>query len=134
MDFIDDLLAQVKAEYEQPAIQQPQQKIQKEQFERCLRQAALTQSTSAIDSLLAQVKTDYQQHDQAEELQRQQQFQEEQRKQEQIKQQEFEGLKIKAIAWLKKLDPLSSEGIWFENFAKRYSSKLAAAIDYLQSV
>ena len=46
MDFIDDLLAQVKAEYEQPAIQQPQQKIQKEQFER-------SQSISAIDSLLA---------------------------------------------------------------------------------
>lgn len=127
MDSIDDLLAQVKAEYEQPAIQQPQQKIQKKQVER-------TQSTSAIDSLLSQVKADYQQHDQAEELQRQQQFQEEQRKQEQIKQQEFEALKIKAIAWLKKLDPLSSEGIWFENFAKKYSSKLAAAIDYLQSV
>ena len=67
-------------------------------------------------------------------MERQQQFQEEQRKQEQIKQQEFEAVKIKAIAWLKKLDPLSSEGIWFENFAKKYSSKLAAAIDYLQSV
>lgn len=128
MDSIDDLLAQVKAEYDQPAIQQPQQKIQKEQFEQ------RSQWTSPIDSLLAQVKADYQQHDQAEELQRQQQFQEEQRKQEQIKQQEFEAVKIKAIAWLKKLDPLSTEGIWFENFAKKYSSKLAAAIDYLQSV
>lgn len=126
MDSIDKLLAQVKAEYDQPAIQQPQQKIQKEQQR--------SQSTSAVDSLLAQVKADYQQHDQAEELKKQQQFQEEQRKQEQIKQQEFEALKIKAIAWLKKLDPLSSEGIWFENFAKKYSSKLAAAIDYLQSV
>ena len=126
MDSIDDLLAQVKAEYDQPAIQQPQQKIQKQQFERA-------QSTSPIDSLLAQVKTDYQQQDQAEELQRQQQFQEEQSKQEQIKQHEFEAVKIKAIAWLKKLDPLSSEGIWFENFARKYPSKLAAAIDYLKS-
>jgi len=128
MDSIDDLLAQVKAEYDQPSVQQPQPKIQKEQVEQRM------QSTSAIDSLLAQVKADYQQHDQAEELQRQQQFQEEQRKQEQIKQQEFEVVKIKAIAWLKKLDPLSSEGIWFENFAKKYSSKLDAAIDYLQFV
>ncbi|MBW4638390.1 MAG: hypothetical protein KME05_09155 [Gloeocapsa sp. UFS-A4-WI-NPMV-4B04] len=128
MDFIDDLLAQVKAEYDQPDVQQPQQKIQKEKFEQ------RAQSTSPIDSLLAQVKADYQQHDQAEELERQQQFQEEQRKQKQIKQQEFEAVKIKAIVWLKKLDPLSSEGIWFENFAKKYSSKLAAAIDYIQSV
>ena len=129
MDSIHKLLAQVKAEYYEPTTQQPQpESIQAKQFEQQL------QPTSPIDSLLAQVKTDYQQHDQAEELQRQQQFQEEQSKQEQIKQQEFEAVKIKAIAWLKKLDPLSSEGIWFEKFAKKYSSKLAAAIDYLQSV
>lgn len=128
MDSIDDLLAQVKAEYDQPGVQQPQQKIQTENFEQ------RRQSTSQIDSLLAQVKADYQQHDQVEELKKQQQFQEDQRQEEQIKQQEFEAVKIKAIAWLKKLDPLSSEGIWFENFAKKYSSKLAAAIDYLQSV
>lgn len=129
MDSIDDLLAQVKAECNEPVVQQPYQKIQNEQFEQ-----QQLQPTSPIDSLLAQVKADYQQHDQAEELKRQQQFQEEQRKQEQIKQQEFEAVKIKAIAWIEKLDPLSSEGIWFESFAKTYSSKLAAAIDYLQSV
>lgn len=127
MDSIDDLLAQVKAEYDKPTAQQPQQKIQTQQFEQ-----QQLQQTSPIDSLLAQVKADFQQHDQAEELKRQQQFQEEQRQQKQIKQQEFEALKIKAIAWLKKLDPLSTEGIWFENFSVKYPSKLAAAIDYLQ--
>ena len=127
MDSIDKLLAQVKAEYYEITTQQPES-IQAKQFEQQL------QPTSPIDSLLAQVKADYQQHDQVEELKRQQQFQEEQSKQEQIKQQEFEAVKIKAIAWLKKLDPLSSEGMWFENFAKKYSSKLAAAIDYLHSV
>lgn len=127
MDSIDDLLAQVKAEYDKPAAQQPQQKIQTEQFEQ-----QQLQRTSPIDSLLAQVKADYQQHDQAEKLKIQQQLQEEQRQQEQIKQQKLAALKQKVIAWLKNLDPLSSEGIWFENFSKKYSSKLAAAIDYLQ--
>lgn len=38
-----------------------------------------------------------------------------------------------ATAWLKKLDPLSGEGLWFEEFAKNYPSKLEAAIALLSS-
>lgn len=33
-----------------------------------------------------------------------------------------------ANEWLKKLDPLSGEGLWFEGFAKNYPSRLEAAI------
>lgn len=33
-----------------------------------------------------------------------------------------------ANEWLKKLDPLSGEGLWFEEFAKNYPSRLEAAI------
>ncbi|PZO43462.1 MAG: hypothetical protein DCF19_05860 [Pseudanabaena frigida] len=39
----------------------------------------------------------------------------------------------KATEWLKHLDPLCSEGLWFEEFAKNYSSRLEAAIALLQS-
>ena len=39
-----------------------------------------------------------------------------------------------AEEWLKRLDPYSDEGIWFEEFAYSYESKLAAAIDYLAAL
>ncbi|MCA1904210.1 MAG: hypothetical protein LDL47_05155 [Cyanobacteria bacterium KgW148] len=38
----------------------------------------------------------------------------------------------RAKEWLKELDPLSSEGLWFKEFAKHYPSELEAALDYLQ--
>ncbi len=37
----------------------------------------------------------------------------------------------RAKAWLQALDPLSAEGIWFQEFAKHYPSELEAAVDYL---
>ncbi|MEB3308776.1 MAG: hypothetical protein VKJ02_00925 [Snowella sp.] len=37
----------------------------------------------------------------------------------------------KAQAWLDSLDLLSGEGLWFEDFAQKYPSRLAAAIDFL---
>ena len=55
--------------------------------------------------------------------------QEELNKQKQIKQ-----LTRKAEIWLKKLDPNSEEGFWFEQFALSYPTKLEAAIDYLKAL
>ncbi|TVQ62417.1 MAG: hypothetical protein EA366_02765, partial [Spirulina sp. DLM2.Bin59] len=40
----------------------------------------------------------------------------------------------KAQAWLKTLDPYSEEGLWFEQFAYNYGSRLEAAIDYLEAL
>jgi hypothetical protein len=37
-----------------------------------------------------------------------------------------------AKAWLEELDPLSSEGLWFTEFAKKYPSPLLAAMELLQ--
>jgi len=39
----------------------------------------------------------------------------------------------RAKEWLKMLDPLSGEGLWFEEFAKNYPSKLEAAIALIES-
>lgn len=124
MDSIDDLLAEVKAKYKEPAVDLKLPR-QTEEFKQ-------PQSTSSIDSLLEQVKADYEQQDQAENLKIKQKLQVEEHRQQQLQQQQLAALNQRAIAWLKNLDPLSSEGIWFENFSQKYSSKLAAAIDYLQ--
>lgn len=37
----------------------------------------------------------------------------------------------KARVWLDSIDPLSGEGLWFEEFAQKYPSRLAAAIEFL---
>ncbi|AMA09165.1 salt stress protein, Slr1339 family [Picosynechococcus sp. PCC 73109] len=42
--------------------------------------------------------------------------------------------RTKAETWLKQLDPLSNEGLWFMDFAEGYDSQLAAAIEYLQAL
>jgi hypothetical protein len=39
----------------------------------------------------------------------------------------------KATKWLQNLDPLCGEGLWFEEFAKNYSSRLEAAIALISS-
>ncbi|MEG3899482.1 MULTISPECIES: salt stress protein, Slr1339 family [unclassified Microcoleus] len=39
-----------------------------------------------------------------------------------------------AQVWLKKLDKNSDERFWFDQFAFKYSSRIDAAIDYLQAV
>lgn len=36
-----------------------------------------------------------------------------------------------AQAWLDKLDPLSDDGFWFEQFAESYESRIQAALDFL---
>ncbi len=125
MDSIDDLLAEVKAKYDEPA--DGQRKLKPTQT-----QLFKQPQPSSIDSLLEQVKADYEQQDEAENLKIKQELQVEEHRQQQLQQQKLAVLNQRAIAWLKNLDPLSSEGIWFENFSQKYSSKLAAAIDYLQ--
>ena len=129
MDSIDQLLAELKAEYEEPA--KPQQLHPQPSAAEPLRQPP-PKSASLIDSLLVEVKADFQQQDQVLELQKQQQQQQERIRQEQLKAKQLEALKSQAKVWLEKLDPFSAEGLWFERFAERYSSKLEAAIEYLQ--
>ena len=131
MDSIDKLLAQIKAEYkesdrqEQPKKQQiPVQPIEQPP----------PQTESSLDSLLNDIKADYEGRDRAEEQVRQEQLKAEELRKQKLKQQELEVLQQQATTWLKKLEPLSTEGLWFEKFAENYSSKLEAAIVYLQDL
>lgn len=50
------------------------------------------------------------------------------------KQQREKYWQTKAQTWLKQLDPLSNEGMWFTEFADGYESRLDAAIDYLMAL
>ncbi|MBW4595751.1 MAG: hypothetical protein KME46_23310 [Brasilonema angustatum HA4187-MV1] len=121
MDSLDKLLAELKAEYEQ---QKPQQHQQKANSIKPVSKME-DKSNFLIDKLLADVKADFEQKDLAEKLQKQQE-------QEQLQAKKLEELKKQAEDWLAKLDPFSSEGLWFEKFAEGYPSRLEAAIEYLQ--
>lgn len=63
-----------------------------------------------------------------------QEAQQKQERLEQLKQQRRQALTIRAEEWLKALDPNSSEGRWFEEFACNYRSRIEAAIDYLEAL
>ncbi|MGL4621308.1 salt stress protein, Slr1339 family [Chroococcidiopsis sp.] len=119
MDEIDRLLSELKVENEKP---QPTKSSS---------QPPAAKSGDAIDRLLEQVKSDYDRQDCEQEEIRQAQLKAEQLKQQQLQQEKRKELQKTAQAWLDKLDPFSPEGLWFERFAEKYESKLAAAIDYL---
>lgn len=156
MESIEDLLAQVKAEYqEQEQGKQPKKLplFQEEEFKLSPthpptyqpQQSPKTWISPAEENLLAQVKAEFEEQERSEELKRQQQQREEQlRKEQQFKEEQLraeqrlqrrrEALTQEATEWLKKLNPRSEEGMWFEEFSYSYSSKLEAAIDYLEAL
>jgi hypothetical protein len=156
MESIDDLLAQVKAEYQEQNTENPPPKpplFSKEELQSSSPISSTYQSssiqhhafTSAEENLLADVRAEFEEREKAEELKKQQQLQEEQlrkeqqiqeeqRREEQRRQRKREALTKEATEWLKKLNPRSEEGLWFEEFSYSYSSKLEAAIDYLEAL
>ena len=159
MDSIDKLLAQIKAEDQEsnPPEQLKKQQIPVQPIEQPppqtessldsllneleAKQGQIKQQTSkapkneaSFNSLLNDIKADYEGRDRAEEQVRQEQLKAEELRKQKLKQQELEVLQQQATTWLKKLEPLSTEGLWFEKFAENYSSKLEAAIVYLQDL
>ncbi|NJQ98851.1 MAG: hypothetical protein HC784_17435, partial [Hydrococcus sp. CSU_1_8] len=146
MDEMEKLLAQLKTEYEQDEQSQPISPIVPPVTEL----KPPINSTSPLDSLLAEVKADietadsysppllkktvflpenpvlqemktqYRENQEKELLEKQhQEAQRQQRKKQALRQQ--------AQEWLKKLNPRSEEGKWFEEFSYSYESKLEAA-------
>lgn len=87
-----------------------------------------------IEGLLNRVKKDIEQKKALEIETEKAQLQQQIIVQQQQQQQQRINLQKKAQAWLKKLDPLSTEGFWFMDFARNFSSPLEAAIDYLAAL
>lgn len=156
MESIDDLLAQVKAEYQEKELGIKPQKealLQEEDFQSPPPVSSTYYSqpvqsnvlSLAEENLLADVRAEFEEKQKAEELKKQQQLREEQLRQEQkireeqIKEEQKrknkrEALTQEATEWLKKLNRHSEEGLWFEEFSYSYPSKLDAAIDYLTAL
>jgi hypothetical protein len=123
---IDNLLAQVKQESEQPGMQQQS---------RSSWTNINSQPESKLDnSLLDELKQEFQERERLEEESKQQQLQQEKQRQLEQEKRRRKALAIQAQEWLKDLNPKSDEGLWFEEFSYAYESKLEAAIDYLQAI
>lgn len=142
MESIDKLLADIKAEYQEKAKNvpgKPQPFSEPTTANKPISEAwqnpiYSVSKSSETDLLLEQIKSEYEQEQREEELKKQEEIRQEQIRQQQILQQQREAFKKQAEVWLKNLDPLSDEGMWFEELSFKYPSKLEAAIDYLQTL
>ena len=140
MDSIDKLLSELKAEYQQPDTQAEKaeeiEEVEEVKVNLPVQSSSLFTSSpkgDAIDNLLAEVKQDFEEKQLLEEQLKQQELEKEQIRQEKLKVKQLKALEKQAKEWLDKLEPLSTEGLWFESFAKSYPDKLEAAIEYLNS-
>jgi hypothetical protein len=129
MDSLDKLLDELKVEYNQSQ----RTKSQSPRNTTPSFTSPPPKSLSLVDNILAEVKADFAEQDTLAESQKQQAIEQEKIRQAEIKSQRLAALQGEAEAWLKKLDPFSSEGLWFERFAETYPSKLEAAMEYLQT-
>lgn len=147
MDPLDKLLAEVKADYTQerprPAseaipelqpLQPPAQPNPNETRSPHSLNPAASAPDPALANLLDDIKADYTAQDQQAAQQHQQQLEAERQRQEQRRIQQQQALRQQAETWLAELDQTSPEGLWFEEFAGSYASRVQAAIDYLTAL
>lgn len=114
MDSIDKLLAALEA-VDNPKVNR----------DRSQTSPTVSAKSNDIEELLNRVKRDFEQKELVE-------VQTETVKLHQEQQQKKANLEKTARQWLKNLDPLSGEGLWFTDFARNFSSPLEAAIAYLE--
>jgi hypothetical protein len=164
MESIDRLLAELKAEYQasqknaelksQPAVQEAQAPLppavlrSNEAFKR-----ADLNLYAAADKDLAEIKAEYEAPNKDREVTvpkpLKAEYEAPNKTQEAVSLEQQPSAKIagpqldvqthrqkvrQAQVWLKKLDKDSDERYWFDQFAFKYSSRIDAAIDYLQAV
>ncbi|WP_341733778.1 hypothetical protein [Microcoleus sp. EPA2] len=149
MESIDRLLAELRAEYQESqkksAELKSQQRVQAEPSLPAIETSGKNLDLDNFDRDLAQIKAEYQAEDQAEDFAKQERLlaeNEAQNKAQKILQQEQQQVEVKthrekvrqAQVWLKNLSKDSDERFWFDQFAFKYSSRIDAAIDYLQVV
>ena len=140
MESIDDLLAQVKAEYsDSPPNQTQSAKQQNPQPSPPAPSSSGSSTTrpissAGIDGLLAELGSEYQEQDRLETAKQREREAQARRQQEQQRQQQRQALKQTAQTWLKNLDRHTGEGLWFTEFAQGYACELEAAIDYLEAL
>jgi multidrug efflux pump subunit AcrA (membrane-fusion protein) len=122
---LDKLLAEIKTEIEQPKnnlspVAKPSQIERSHHF--------------SDDSTLKDLQAEFKAQEQLEKQRQQQALQEQQRLERERQQRKQQALQQQAQEWLKKLNPSSEEGMWFEEFSYSYEDKLEAAMHYLEAL
>lgn len=143
---MDELLSQVREQFEQPEATSSQSETSNgieelitqvsAEFEQ---KQASAQENSAVhntteEDFLANLAAKFEKKQQRAKPANYQQSLSEVMQREQRQHRRKKALARKAQAWLAKLDPHSDEGIWFEEFSYSYPSRLEAAIDYLEAL
>jgi 4-alpha-glucanotransferase len=121
---LDKLLTELKAEIEQPQSYSPP----------VSKSSSAERSHHSDDSTLKDLQAEFKAQEQLEKQRQQQALQEQQRVERERQQQKKQALKQQAQEWLKKLNPRSEEGMWFEEFSYSYEDKLEAAMHYLEAL
>jgi hypothetical protein len=123
---LDKLLSEIKTEIEQPkSYSSPVSKPSP---------AERSPRLSNDDSTLKDLQAEFKAQEQLEKQRQQQALQEQQRLEKERQQRKQQALKQQAQEWLKKLNPRSEEGMWFEEFSYSYEYKLEAAMHYLEAL
>ena len=157
---LDDLLAEVKSEFAQPQenksktihktnssltndnssvtenlLKQVRADLQKPISTGKRQPQSLKKDISKLNNpLIQELKGEFEEKKKEEEIRKQQQLIEAKKQEDLRRQRRRKALSKKAEEWLKKLDPNTEEGLWFEEFSYAYESKLEAAIDYLEAL
>jgi hypothetical protein len=137
-------LAQIKAEYEaQDKVQEvAKQELLKAEYEaqnkaqEVVKQEQLKPEQNKAQKIVKQeqLKVEYKEPNKVQEIVKQEQPLTEKVVQKQSHVQTHREKVRQAQVWLKNLNKNSDEGYWFDQFAFKYSSRIDAAIDYLQAV
>lgn len=128
---IDNLLAEVKAEFEREPTKLKQGRSH---YTLNPKNSSSSKNTSNSDNMIEDLQQQDQAEDRAEQERKHQEIIAQKQKQQEKERRRTEALKQKAQEWFNNLDPKSDEGLWFEEFAYSYESKLEAAIDYLKAI
>ena len=120
----DDIFANVKAEFDRKK-SRPQKNIS----------LSNNKSKSQVrENLIEQLRSQYQTKQKLARQDRDRHNLAAIQQEELTRQRKRKALTLQAQQWLKNLDSQSDEGLWFEEFAYSYESKLEAAIDYLEAL
>lgn len=125
---VDESLDSIKAQYKQE---------QNSQFSAEVKTNKVTQNKSQVNESLDSIKTQYKQKQNHQQAQGELIYNRNKQEiiiQEQQKQLQRKQLVQQAEKWLANLDPSSDEGMWFNQLAESYPSRLDAAINYLSTI
>lgn len=133
-DEITDLLSQAKSSFKNTSTNKKTDSKAAEKIDQNLKDLIVNAPTSATSNDLESWKSNFQNKQTQNKSQQDLIYKRNKQdiiSQEQEKQITYKRQKTQAQQWLENLDPYSDEGMWFNQLAESYASRLEAAITYL---